>query len=42
MLVYVLNSKGNPIMPCSSAKARKLLKEGKAKIVKRDILEKIY
>lgn len=37
MLVYVLNSKGNPIMPCSPAKARKLLKEGSAKIVKRDI-----
>ena len=37
MLVYVLNKQGNPIMPCSSAKARKLLKDGKAKIVKRDI-----
>ena len=37
MLVYVLDSKGNPIMPCSSAKARKLLKEGKAKITKRDV-----
>ena len=37
MLVYVLNKQGNPVMPCSSAKARKLLKDGKAKIVKRDI-----
>lgn len=37
MLVYVLNNQGNPIMPCSSAKARKLLKDGKAKIIKRDI-----
>lgn len=37
MLVYVLNKEGNPIMPCGSAKARKLLKDGKAKIIKRDI-----
>ena len=37
MLVYVLNKEGSPLMPCSSAKARKLLKDGKAKIVKRDI-----
>lgn len=37
MLVYVLNNQGNPIMPCSSAKARKLLKDGKAKIVNRVI-----
>ena len=37
MLVYVLNNQGNPIMPCSSAKARRLLKDEKAKIVKRDI-----
>ena len=37
MLVYVLNNQGNPIMPCSSAKARRLLKDRKAKIVKRDI-----
>ena len=37
MLVYVLNKEGSPLMPCSSAKARKLLKDGKAKIIKRDI-----
>jgi len=37
MLVYVLNNNGEPLMPCSPAKARKLLKENKAKIVKRDI-----
>ena len=37
MLVYVLNKEGSPLMPCSSAKARKLLKDGKVKIIKRDI-----
>ena len=37
MLVYVINKQGNPIMPCSVVKARKLLKSNKAKIVKRDI-----
>lgn len=37
MLVYVINKQGNPIMPCSVVKARKLLKSKKAKIVKRDI-----
>ena len=30
--VYVLSKDGNPLMPCSKAKARKLLKEGKAYI----------
>jgi N6-L-threonylcarbamoyladenine synthase len=34
-LVYVLNKDGKPIMPCSSAKARKLLRDGKAKVVRR-------
>lgn len=34
MLVYVLNQNGKPLMPCSSSKARKLLKENKAKVVK--------
>ena len=34
-MVYVLNSKGKPLMPCKEAKARKLLKQGKAKIIKR-------
>jgi hypothetical protein len=33
--VYILNQRENPLMPCSPCKAKKLLKEGKAKIVKR-------
>jgi RRXRR protein/HNH endonuclease len=36
MLVYVLNHHGKPLMPCSPAKARHLLKSGKAKVVRRD------
>ena len=36
MLVYVLNHHGKPLMPCSPARARHLLKDGKAKIVRRD------
>lgn len=35
MLVYVLNRHGEPLMPCKPQKARKLLKQGKAKVVKR-------
>ena len=35
MLVYVLNIKGKPLMPCKAAKARKLLRAGRAKVVKR-------
>lgn len=35
MLVFVLNKEGRPLMPCSPPKARRLLKEGKAKVVKR-------
>ena len=35
MLVYVLNKHGLPLMPCSPRKARVLLKEGRAKVVKR-------
>jgi len=35
MLVYVLNKYGKPLMPCHPAKARILLKQGKAKVVKR-------
>ena len=35
MLVYVLNKHGDPLMPCKPRKARKLLKEKKAKVVKR-------
>lgn len=34
MLVYILNQCGKPLMPCSSSKARKLLKENKSKVVK--------
>ncbi len=33
-MVYVLNIKKKPLMPCKEAKARKLLKSNKAKIVK--------
>jgi len=34
MLVFVINMHGEPLMPCSQRKARLLLKEEKAKIVK--------
>ena len=33
--VYVLNKCGHPLMPCSPAKARHLLDDGKAKVKKR-------
>ena len=33
--VYVLNKRGKALMPCSPKKARVLLKEGKAKVVRR-------
>jgi hypothetical protein len=33
--VYVLHKNGHPLMPCTSAKARILLKQNKAKVVKR-------
>ena len=35
MRVHVLNLRGKPLMPCSPAKARHLLKAGKAKAVRR-------
>lgn len=35
MLVYVLHKDGNPLMPCKPVIARLLLKQGKAKIVKK-------
>jgi N6-L-threonylcarbamoyladenine synthase len=35
MLVYVLNQESRPLMPCNSSKARKLLKQNKAKIKKK-------
>lgn len=34
MLVYVLNQNGKPLMPCKPSKARKLLNQNKAKVVK--------
>ncbi len=34
MFVYVLNSHGEPLMPCSPRKARLLLKQGKARVMK--------
>src|SRR6266516_5040534 len=34
MFVYVLNCHAEPLMPCQPRKARLLLKEGKAKVVK--------
>ena len=33
-MVYVLNKQGKPLMPCKEAKARKLLRQNKAKIAK--------
>lgn len=35
MLVYVLNRHGKPLMPCKPRKARILLRDGKAKVVKK-------
>ena len=34
MFVYIINREGQPLMPCKPQKARKLLKEGKATVVK--------
>src|SRR6266851_2873422 len=34
MFVYIRNCHGQPLMPCQPRKARLLLKEGKAKVVK--------
>ena len=34
MLVYILNQSGKPLMPCKSSKARKLLEQNKAKVIK--------
>ena len=36
MLVYVINRHGKPLMPCSAAKARRLLRDGKAKVIRRE------
>jgi 5-methylcytosine-specific restriction endonuclease McrA len=35
-MVYVLSITGNPLMPCKNAKARKLLRNGKAKVIRRE------
>jgi hypothetical protein len=35
MHVYVRNQDGTPLMPCTPAKARKLLRAGKAKVIQR-------
>lgn len=35
VIVYVLNKKGKPLMPCKPAKARHLLEQNKAKVVSR-------
>ena len=35
-MVYVINIEGSPLMPCKEAKARKLLKQNKAKIYNRE------
>ena len=36
MLVYIINKEGQPLMPCKPQKARKLLREGKATVVKHE------
>ena len=36
MFVYVLNKHGKPLMPCQPRKAKILLRDGKAKVVKRE------
>lgn len=35
VVVYVISVEGKPLMPCKPAKAKKLLKSGKAKVVRR-------
>lgn len=35
MLVFTQNNKGKRLMPCKPSKARKLLKEGKAKVIRK-------
>ena len=34
-MVYVINKNGNPLMPCKEAKARHLLRDKKAKVIKK-------
>jgi len=33
--VFVLNKQGNPVMPCSYAKSKRMVKKGAARVVKR-------
>jgi 5-methylcytosine-specific restriction endonuclease McrA len=33
-LVYVINQNGHPLMPCRPSKARKLLRDGRAKVIR--------
>lgn len=40
-MIYVLNIEGQPLMPCKETKARKLLKQNKAKIYKREPFTKM-
>lgn len=44
MLAYVLNEHGKPLMPCHPAKARILLKQGKARVVGRKpfVIQLVY
>jgi len=35
MLVFVVNNDGTPLMPCKPAKARKLIRDGKAQVIRR-------
>ncbi len=35
LVVYVINQNGNPLMPCKPSKARKLLRDGHARVIKR-------
>lgn len=36
MLVYVVNKDGKPLMPTSPAKARKMLRDGEARVLYKD------
>ena len=36
MVVYIINKHGKPLMPCKPSKARKLLKQKKAKVVRKE------
>ncbi|MBR5914688.1 MAG: HNH endonuclease [Selenomonadaceae bacterium] len=36
MLAYVINKHGKPLMPCKPQKAKKLLKQGRVKVIRRE------